>query len=179
MRGSAGAIISLRSPMAERLDFFHLLPGVWDETAEVHGVIGMQLRVTLAAGKPLNSGERLVLLELLQRLRGSREARRALGFKIQRSRTWQRNAQIADEYVALKASGLSRAKAESMIMSKHQVGAKALQKITDSRALLSRARGRLVVRRWAERAARGEQIEITNAGQLKALLAGDPPNFRK
>lgn len=131
--------------MKRRLDKFDLLPGVWDETADLHSMIWTQIRSALAAGEPLNRSEQLVVLELLKRLERKREARRLLGFKIQRSKHAERNAEIADEYVD-RAAGQTRAAAEDAIMLKHNIGHKALQKITDSGAALSRARGRLLVR---------------------------------
>jgi hypothetical protein len=131
-----------------------LFPAVWDETAEINSMIWMQIRSALAAGEPLNRSERLVLLELLKRLERKREGRRHLGFKLQRSKHSVRNAAVADDYVEGVAAKQPRAATESAIMLKHKIGAKALQKITDSGAALGRAR-------------------------VRSLDKGPPPNNRK
>jgi hypothetical protein len=143
--------------MKRRLENFDLLPAVWDETAELHRAIWMQIRSALAASEPLNKSECLVLIKLLKRLEGKREARRHLGFTLQRSKHSQRNAEIADDYIEGRAAKQPRAATESAIMRKHKIGPKALQKITDSGEALGRARGRALPR----------------------LLAGNPPNNRK
>jgi hypothetical protein len=162
-----------------RLDLFDLLPGVWDESTELHGVIWTQIRSVLADEQPLNQSERRVLLELLKRLERKREARRYLGFKLQRSRFSKRNAAIADDYVERIARNQARKMAQDAIRLKHKIGHKALQKITDSGRALGAARARLLARRLVECAARGESVTITNKKQLRALLAGDPLNNRK
>jgi hypothetical protein len=133
--------------MKRHLSEFHLLPGVWDESAEIHRMIWMQIRSALAAGEPLIRSERIVVLELLKRLERKPEARRLLGFKLQRSKLSQRNAAIADDYVKERDAGKLPAAAQSTIMRRYKVGPKALQKITDSGAALGRARSRALPRR--------------------------------
>jgi hypothetical protein len=143
--------------MKRRLDKFDLLPAVWDETAEMHSTMWTQIDAALAAGE-LNRSERRVLLELRKRLKRNREARRLLGFTLQRSKHSERNAAIADDYVeGREEKGQSAAAVQSDIMRNHKIGPKALQKITDSGEALGRARGRALPRR----------------------LAGNPPNNRK
>jgi hypothetical protein len=126
-----------------RLNFFHLLTGVWQDGA-FGASIWAQIATQLKNGGNLNESERAVLAELLKRMQDRPAARKALGIR-PRSRTAERNDVIVDHYMHLRAQGKSAKVATSATIKKFpNVGARAIRGVLESGELLARARGRVL-----------------------------------
>jgi hypothetical protein len=125
-----------------RLEWFHNLPGVWQD-GPFFAVIWAQIGTQLKNGGDLNESERAALAELLKRMLGRPEARKALGIR-PRSRTAERDDKIADYYMHLTMTlGKSATAAASEVRRKFpKVGARAIRGVLETRAILARARAR-------------------------------------
>lgn len=125
------------------MGLFHGLPGVWQE-GDFYDIVWQQIHRQLKTGGDLNKSERLVLLELLDRVAAAKRAtRKALGISV-RKPTATRNEKIADLYIRLREfEGLPRRDAEAQVYKAFpKVGDGAVRKIIDSNHWLAPARGR-------------------------------------
>jgi hypothetical protein len=125
-----------------RSDFFHTLPGLWQE-GDAYDIWWSQVRRRLEKGGDLNKSERLALIELLQRVASRPAARKALGIR-PKARTAARNERIADLYIKLREfDGKARKDAEAEVHSAFpKVREAALRSVIDSNVWLAPARGR-------------------------------------
>jgi hypothetical protein len=125
-----------------RPDLFHTLPGLWQE-GDAYDILWAQVRRQLEKGGGLNESERLVLIELLQRVASRPAARKALGIR-PKARTAARNERIADMYIKLRDyDGKARKDAEAEVHSAFpKVREAALRAVIDSNVWLAPARGR-------------------------------------
>jgi hypothetical protein len=125
-----------------RPDLFHTLPGLWQE-GDAYDILWAQVRRQLEKGGDLNKSERLVLIELLERVATRPAARKALGIR-PKARTAARNERIAEMFIKLtEFDGKTRRSAEATVMKAFPgVGARAVRGVIESNEWLARARGR-------------------------------------
>jgi hypothetical protein len=127
-----------------RLEFFHLLTGVWQDGG-IGATVWAQIRRQLESGSELNQSERAVLAALLKRMEERPEARKALGIR-PRSRTAERNDQIAEYYEHQRnVEGKTAPAAASAVRKRFpKVGARAIRGVLESKEILAAARVRVI-----------------------------------
>lgn len=127
-----------------KLEHFDKVPAVWQEGMFFDDVWG-QIATSLKHGD-LNAAELKVLAELVSRMLGKPEARKALGIRMAPKHR-QRNAEIADLFIWEKDYCEKSAKAaEATVLKKFPEKPEMVRKIIQSNSHLAPARSRMLAR---------------------------------